>query len=33
MDELEFIHAIKYISPYDAAKDLFAYVNICLIIS
>lgn len=31
MDELEFIHAIKYISPYAAAKDLFAFVKICLI--
>jgi len=30
MDELEFIHAIKYISPYASASNLFAFGKFCL---
>jgi len=30
MDELEFIHEIKYISPYASASDLFALGKFCL---
>jgi len=30
MDELEFIHEIKYISPYASASDLFAFGKFCL---
>lgn len=30
MDELELIHAIKYISPYASASDLFAFGIFCL---